>query len=665
MDRKPKRVRGSKRNLSNDYAGSVDTPPSQEKNPQRTTTHKRNQTSAEVEVPAFTYEDLDQHENQIRLLRILPPPQPNSRKRRRDEVKGATFELFHANLDDRPSYKALSYTWGSESGPNHTIYLNGCQFVVRENLWNALRRFQSDNVELVIWIDAICINQTSDIERNHQVANMKMVYEQATEVVVWLGLTYKDSDLAIQLAQELYQHRESTEWITKRFSKPDMKQKLESLAELFARKYWWRIWIVQELTIARKIVVYCGESSIEAKSLHGVQQLFRRMGNFDGFPKDLLFKILQGNSVSRVLLRTSGIQTIYYWKQELVSTKPSFYTCLLHHYFRESSDPRDMIYGLAALANQTSEYKVEVDYKLSTRDVFTNFAKLEIETSKKLDVITRVYPGTNTHKLPSWVPDWSNTTKAWSHVFLYDISLPQFRFSSAGETEAVVHLKADRIAFKGVNIGSIELLSLESGMEDRSDEPNGTIALFKLWELVTRIGKTSSADLEAFVRVLVFDRVMEENLGMRTTSEFLLGILGYLGLVFSDSKLIEAETSILLSHWKSYLVLRKKGNTTMEESFIEANTKAVMDAWWTFILNRVWDRRFFISSSKAMGLASEEVVEGDLICIPLGCCHPVILRKVDDHYINLGEAYVDGYMYGEAMEMLERGELKLEEFELR
>jgi hypothetical protein len=665
MDREPKRVRSSKRNLSNDYAGSVDTPHSQEKDSQQRTTHRRNQTSAEVEVPAFTYEDLDQHENQIRLLRIPPAPQPNLRKRRGDEVREVTLEVFHANLDYHPSYKALSYTWGSESGPNHTIYLNGCQFVVRENLWNALRRFQSDNVELVIWIDAICINQTSDIERNHQVANMKMVYEQATEVVVWLGLTYKGSDLAIQLAQELYQHRESTKWITERFSKPDMKQKLESLADLFVREYWQRIWIVQELTIARKIVFYCGGSSIEGKSLYGVQQLFWRMGNLDGFSKDLLFNILQGNSATRGLLRTAGIQTIYYWKQELVSTKPSFYTCLLHHYFRESSDPRDMIYGLAALANQTSEYKVEVDYKLSTRDVFTNFAKLEIETSKKLDVITRVYPGKNTHKLPSWIPDWSNTTKAWSHVFLYDITLPQFRYSSAGETRAVVHLSADRIAFKGVNIGSIELLGLQSGMEDNFDEQNGTLALFKLWEIITRIGKTSSADLEAFVRVLVFDRAKKKYLGMRTKSEFLLGILGYLGLVFSDSKLIEAKTSIPLSYWKSYLVLQKKDNTTMQESFVEANAKAVMESWWVTILRRVWDRRFFISSSNAMGLASEEVVEGDLKCIPLGCCHPVILRKVDDHYINLGEAYVDGYMYGEAMEMLERGKLKLEEFELR
>ncbi|KAH8778098.1 heterokaryon incompatibility protein-domain-containing protein [Hyaloscypha finlandica] len=655
MDGEPKRVRGSKRNLSTDYAGSADTPPFQEEDPQQTTTDRRNQTSAEVEVPAFTYEDLDQHENQIRLLRILPPLQPNSRKSHGDEAREATFELFHANLDDHPSYKALSYTWGSQSDPNHTIYLNGCQFLVRENLWNALRRFQSDNVELVIWIDAICINQTSDIERNHQVANMKMVYEQATEVVVWLGSTYERSDLAIQLVHELYNHRESTEWITERFSKPDIEQKLGSLAGLLSCRYWYRIWIVQELTVARKIVFYFGERSIKAKSLHAIQQLFRQMENLDRFPNDLLQDVLQRNQSAISYLRYHGIQSIYHWKQDLVSTKPNFYTCLLHHYYRESSDPRDMIYGLAALANQTSKYKVEVDYKLSTRNVFTNFAKLEIETSKKLDIITRVLPGTNIHELPSWVPDWSNATEAWSHFFLYDISQPQFRYSSAGETRAVVHLSADRIAFKGVNIGSIELLSLESGMEDYRDKPNGTLALFKLWELVTRIGKTSSEDLEAFVRVLVFDRAKKEYLGMRTKSEFLLGILGYLGLVFSDSKLIEAKTSILLSHWKSFLVLQKKDNTTMEESFVEAEAKVVIESWWDVILNLIWDRRFFISSSKAMGLASERVVEGDLICIPLGCCHPVILRKVDDHYINLGEAFVDGYMYGEAMEMLERG----------
>jgi hypothetical protein len=67
---------------------------------------------------------------------------------------------------------------------------------------------------------------------------MTMIYEQATEVVVWLGPSYDDSDLAFQFVQELYEHRTSAEWIAERFSKPDMRQMLWRLAGLNYREYW-------------------------------------------------------------------------------------------------------------------------------------------------------------------------------------------------------------------------------------------------------------------------------------------------------------------------------------------------------------------------------------------------------------------------------------------
>jgi hypothetical protein len=124
---------------------------------------------------------------------------------------------------------------------------------VRENLWNAWIRFQAGNVTPVIWIDAICINQSSDTERNHQVAKMKMIYEQAREVVVWLGESYDNSDLALQFVEELCDHRKSTIWIIEHFSKPDIKESVLSLLGLLQRDYWRRIWIVQELTVAKKI----------------------------------------------------------------------------------------------------------------------------------------------------------------------------------------------------------------------------------------------------------------------------------------------------------------------------------------------------------------------------------------------------------------------------
>ena len=91
-----------------------------------------------------------------------------------------------------------------------------------------------------------------------------------------------------------------------------------------------------------------------------------------------------------------------------------------------------MIYGLVALANETSNYKVVVDYNLSLKAVFTNFAQLEIETSRKLDVITRIVPGRNLYNLQLWVPDWSIATRSPSHFFLHNIIRPEFWYCSTG-----------------------------------------------------------------------------------------------------------------------------------------------------------------------------------------------------------------------------------------
>jgi hypothetical protein len=162
----------------------------------------RERSTAGDEVPVYTYEELDQSSNQIRLLRVLPS-QAKSRKPYREKSGEVHCEIFHANLDDHPSYEALSYACGTESAPRHTIYLNECQLEIRDNLWHALNRFRSDNVPMVIWIDAMCIDQSSDRERNHQVAKMTMIFEQATEVVVWLGPSYDESHLAFQIVREL------------------------------------------------------------------------------------------------------------------------------------------------------------------------------------------------------------------------------------------------------------------------------------------------------------------------------------------------------------------------------------------------------------------------------------------------------------------------------
>jgi hypothetical protein len=37
-----------------------------------------------------------------------------------------------------------------------------------------------------LWIDALCINQRHDQERNHEIQQMGRTYQSAAEVIVWL-----------------------------------------------------------------------------------------------------------------------------------------------------------------------------------------------------------------------------------------------------------------------------------------------------------------------------------------------------------------------------------------------------------------------------------------------------------------------------------------------
>jgi len=50
-----------------------------------------------------------------------------------------------------------------------------------------------------------------------------------------------------------------------------------------------------------------------------------------------------------------------------------------------------------------------------------------------------------------------------------------------------------------------------------------------------------------------------------------------------------------------------------------------------------------------IGVAPETAEEGDYICVLLGCKVPVILRPVGDKFKIIGDAYVNGFMNGEAL----------------
>ena len=51
---------------------------------------------------------------------------------------------------------------------------------------------------------------------------------------------------------------------------PERAEELEALVVLFRRQYWWRIWVIQEVSSAKKAMVYCGDESIPWEQLDNV-----------------------------------------------------------------------------------------------------------------------------------------------------------------------------------------------------------------------------------------------------------------------------------------------------------------------------------------------------------------------------------------------------------
>jgi hypothetical protein len=99
-------------------------------------------------------------EKEIRLLNILP---------------GLENEPLRCSLQpdflDNARYTALSYCWGAGSD-RINITVNGRSIPVTRNLENALRQLRQTHQNMVVWADAICINQQDLAEKSVQVGMM-------------------------------------------------------------------------------------------------------------------------------------------------------------------------------------------------------------------------------------------------------------------------------------------------------------------------------------------------------------------------------------------------------------------------------------------------------------------------------------------------------------
>ena len=109
------------------------------------------------------------------------------------------------------TFTALSYTWGASLKFSRRLAIGKTVIGISENLHSALAAFVRHAAEAgeqspKIWVDFLCIKQDDDVEKSWQVAQMRQIYEAASEVMVWLGPGDSDSDRAMQIIRNTGHH---------------------------------------------------------------------------------------------------------------------------------------------------------------------------------------------------------------------------------------------------------------------------------------------------------------------------------------------------------------------------------------------------------------------------------------------------------------------------
>ena len=164
------------------------------------------------------------------------------------------------------------------------------------------------------------------------------------------------------------------------------------------RRWWKRIWVLQEVVVAKSAIVICGEKSTGYSDFHILYSALRKGANDNGEEKVAWFAL----GISRKHL------SLYPESRSDRSPPVILHRILRRGQDLEAGDPRDRIVGILGLSEDFKSILPKADYNQNLVSLFTDVTKGMLSYSKSLHAISVVTPGESTEGFPSWVTVWSN-----------------------------------------------------------------------------------------------------------------------------------------------------------------------------------------------------------------------------------------------------------------
>ena len=564
-------------------------------------------------------------------------------------------KLVQCAITEAPAYDALSYCWGDPTVEGGVILIGNSYLHITESLHSALHQFRESNDEcdkILLWVDAVCINQKDIPERNEQVKLMRNIYRSARKTMIWLGPADIFSKIAFELASFVIgaiQQQAPAEMVEVE------RDAVECFFRFLDRPWFRRIWIVQEVAVSSQAVVRCGGSMIQWHAFLAVCMYVLKLKIKVAWAQpDPLIAI----HVARSSFQSDG-------DTDLLSA-------LQRHRAFQATDPRDKIFGLLGLVakSEIADLGVEVDYNTPAEDLFSRFAIAALKRNENLDVLDcaglDISSTASGNKLPSWVPDWSVWKMPSTTMFL---NLPQslitVDFKSSKGTKIAVQLSEDH-KLLGLDGYVVDRISVVGLLYDKLPELTAGPPIFGV-DTPEILEKRTSAKA---IQILEVFESWRQVSGVLTQPTYVTGdsflevyfrtLVG--GNMYPDEvQLREAFLKWFNTTCQLWWDLTGAGKTTSLADALGACTKSPLSAIeqnntlkngqmdFGSISGSMFQRRMFRTEKGYIGLGPEATTVGDEIGLFKGGKAPLIIRQNEEpnNWTLLGTTYVDGMMQGE------------------
>ncbi|WQF81108.1 Putative heterokaryon incompatibility [Colletotrichum destructivum] len=560
--------------------------------------------------------------NQYRYSPLSGPRMTRLIRLHHSETKDAplTCEMAEINVDDHPEYHALSYTWNDEtpSVPMTVSASNdagsGSQtLLLTPNCAAALRvlrkRVKRDHrvARTGLWVDAVCIDQSSRDEKSIQVAMMADVYRNAKVVVVWLGEgrapPNRRSLLPLKLAGPLLSppvyylslvlvatlgfdvsnklghkgefHISATVIGLFHFRTPFLPLPIwppsmyitrnKLLINIHTAPYWLRVWTLQEFANPSSSIL-CLNSAL--------------------YPFSNLVAIFGGSSGQNMHSPTLTLHYRCFKPSRSPHAMSLPWNDILQ---KKATDPRDKVFALKELYPHILR-GLTVDYNRTAQDIFTTATRLATQNTSSLG--------------PLYYSDYLDGE--WKYFYTYGRASREAVWAPSFSEDGL------RMRLVGRQIGIVgSRLSQRIGRSVRSDELDARFC--SLPDVIDQIAAVTDAepDLAASqARLVSFGRLV--SCTWDTEKEELAGYLRQMG--------DEHDTATLLGD------IRKR--------------------MWRLASRPNHGRLFFTTDGRA-GLGFHTLLPGDLVCVFGGLESPFIVREKGTGHVLVSPAMVEGAMSGE------------------